>query len=809
MNARNLLYIKKFNDKKSIRLANNKLQTKNFLAERGIPLAQTYGVIKDRKNLFDFDFGNLPKKNFVIKPNKGSKGQGILIARFLGESEEAKHDEKIIKKGPWKKFKDFLQGRDDKHNFQYNYQIGNDIVNDMQLRRYLIDILDGKYSMTLGTDKIIVEEKLVAGEGFKEFCEYGLADIRIIVFNLVPVAAMIRVPTSKSKGKANLAAGGIGFGINIGTGRISSMLYKKRIRRNKFPTKYKDFWDKKIPYRDDILFLSSKIQYFVNLGYLALDRVITNDGPKLLEINARAGLEVQNISGIRLEKTLDKIADLKIEDPEKGVEIAKTLFSKDIGTNSKILFLSQYGSFKIKLEEDHEIKYDVIVEVNLNKKGNYASPTLCEEIKSHPKSKILLGLPDNDIIIKDIKVLPEEDLNEKKIILGSKTISNYLIKPIHKTFDTVNIVSEKHLVQKEKEQLQNIDQKIDKLNRKILLTPILRPKNYFNELDNFIVMKGKYNPKFIYNRPDDKKLENIEIEIDKLERILENNEVKSGLKFLFSEKLNELSNRVKLLRAYKKQDYENILNYNEQLFGKIDPELVKLSKKEFLDDKDLSNFDLLGRKMSMAEVQDFIERYLIEKKIYGVDISFNSGSNARVSVLMGKNIKINVSKAGVFREKELLSILAHEIDTHLMRHINGMRSGRSIFKSGTGYYMKDEEGLAIYNSFKHLPEGYNKLTMYKEYFLINEASKYGFHKLFDIAKFLYPRKENLEKLFKAIVRIKRGIENTAIVDPGTVFYKDKVYLEGYLKIKDRIEKGGDESKLYKGKVKIEDLDFIV
>jgi len=50
------------------------------------------------------------------------------------------------------------------------------------------------------------------------------------------------------------------------------------------------------------------------------------------------------------------------------VEIAKTLFSKDIGTNSKILFLSQYGSFKIKLEEDNEIKYDVIVEVNLNKK---------------------------------------------------------------------------------------------------------------------------------------------------------------------------------------------------------------------------------------------------------------------------------------------------------------------------------------------------------------------------------------------------------------------------------------------------------
>jgi hypothetical protein len=36
----------------------------------------------------------------------------------------------------------------------------------------LLDILDGKYSMTLGGDKIIIEEKLIAGELFKDFCEF-------------------------------------------------------------------------------------------------------------------------------------------------------------------------------------------------------------------------------------------------------------------------------------------------------------------------------------------------------------------------------------------------------------------------------------------------------------------------------------------------------------------------------------------------------------------------------------------------------------------------------------------------------------
>ncbi|MBU0626808.1 DUF1704 domain-containing protein [Patescibacteria group bacterium] len=46
-------------------------------------------------------------------------------------------------------------------------------------------------------------------------------------------------------------------------------------------------------------------------------------------------------------------------------------------------------------------------------------------------------------------------------------------------------------------------------------------------------------------------------------------------------------------------------------------------------------------------------------------------------------MRINIGKGAIFREKELQSILAHEIDTHLMRHINGMKSGWEIFKSGT------------------------------------------------------------------------------------------------------------------------------
>jgi hypothetical protein len=193
------------------------------------------------------------------------------------------------------------------------------------LKFQLADILDGVHSMT-SKDTILIEEKLIPGSGFKEFCQYGLADIRIIVFNLVPVAAMIRIPTPESNGKANINSGGIGCGIDLQSGKIFSTLSHNKLYKQKFPKESRAYQGKKIPFWDDLLFYSSKIQYFVNMGYLALDWVITEDGPKLLEINARAGLEVQKISDVRLKNVLHKIEDLNIQDPQKGVEIAQTLF---------------------------------------------------------------------------------------------------------------------------------------------------------------------------------------------------------------------------------------------------------------------------------------------------------------------------------------------------------------------------------------------------------------------------------------------------------------------------------------------------
>jgi len=45
--------------------------------------------------------------------------------------------------------------------------------------------------------------------------EYGLPDIRVIVYNRIPIVAMLRIPSKYSDGKANLHLGAYAAGIDL------------------------------------------------------------------------------------------------------------------------------------------------------------------------------------------------------------------------------------------------------------------------------------------------------------------------------------------------------------------------------------------------------------------------------------------------------------------------------------------------------------------------------------------------------------------------------------------------------------------
>ena len=182
---------------------------------------------------------------------------------------------------------------------------------------------------------------------------------------------------------------------------------------------------------------------------------------------------------------------------------------------------------------------------------------------------------------------------------------------------------------------------------------------------------------------------------------------------------------------------------------------------------------------------------------------------ARILVRRSIPIQILISGTDIFYEKEVDMIIAHEIDIHLERYIMWQKSGRKILQSWTGFYLWDEEWLAIYNSFKYVPEGYEKNAMYERYFSIIEAGKYDFSRLTDIIRGLDPTR-SLSKVFKLSLRVKKGISNTSFINSGTVYMKDKVYLDGYLKIKKYMENPDEEvlKKMKMGKIKLEDTKYL-
>ncbi|PID83947.1 hypothetical protein CSB09_03465 [Candidatus Gracilibacteria bacterium] len=758
-NARNLKYIRTKNKGKYTKLADNKLKTKEFLSPRGIPFAKNYAIIKTHQELKKFSLDSIDEDSFVIKPNMGSKGKGILVV-------------KKTKKG------EYISGG---HEWS---------VEDLEL--HMLDILQGAFSLH-GRDTIIIEEMLRPGKEFEKYCRHGLADIRLIICNYVPLTAMVRMPTVSSDGKANLALGGIGLGIDIATGNIISFFQNNKSYTGFFPKEYEFLQGSSLPYWDNILLFSSQIQYHTNLGYLALDWVITKDGPKLLEINARGGLEIQNINLVPLAARLAQIEKLKVTSPEKGVELAKSLFHRETMSSlggKHILALSQ----KISLNGQ-----EVDLRVNINKLQTQIS----EDLRKRFGDEFLVKLPKGgQLRIKSQSTLKNE---KQTIILGQDSLKNCLIDPRRVSYITPKPA-------KWSDPLLNLDKNISNLGKKISISRVLRPINYFQEQDNFLADPFYYNPNFEYKRYTPKQIEIFKEGIKKVHEQLQERNIQSEPLFpLYEEKLREIEERLFFIEAYQMQDYPKMQQANRYLFGAFDEENLALSKKITFSHKKSGPKErkaMLGKILTIDEIMQHIHNYFKKYTIQEIPIKISTHTLSRIAISYKKEQPIiNISHMASIREKEMQAILDHEIGTHLRRYLAGEKEGLDLLKKGTGYYISDEEGFAIYNSLLSLPEKYQKNTMYLNYFILTQIDTLSFVESAGLIKSIFPHK-NFAEIFTHTLRLKRGICDGSAKTPGTTYWKDKIYVDGYIRTKKWIDDGGDTSKLFKGKIKISDLEIL-
>jgi alpha-L-glutamate ligase-like protein len=328
INARTQRFAYRYNTKLGKMIADSKIRTDRVLTQAGVPHPKIYKKFRDPQDVLDFDWMSLPDQ-FALKPSRGLGGEGIIVVKKRAADGKG-----------W-------------------LTVQKEKVSPNDLKLHTLDILEGAYSMGNEPDVAFVQEYVGRAEAFRRYAYRGTPDIRLIVFNKIPVMAMLRLPTKESGGRANLHQGAVGVGIDIATGITTraiwhgdEIVYKpgtgRALRGIKIPS-----WDK-------VLETAVRAQEASHLGYLGVDIVIHPEkGPMVLELNAQPGLQIQLANGEGLKKRLERVEDLDVRDVEHGVNIAKTLFSgryvnrkaiaegiKTIGTKEEVKIVGLGGRKK-------------------------------------------------------------------------------------------------------------------------------------------------------------------------------------------------------------------------------------------------------------------------------------------------------------------------------------------------------------------------------------------------------------------------------------------------------------------------------
>jgi len=301
MNSRNLNYIRPNNLKKSIRIADDKILSKKILKKNNLPVPGIIGRVFSYEELNNFDWSALPN-GFALKPNRGMGGEGILVV----------YGKKKNRDDAWVK-------------------ADGSIVTVEDLKNHIRNILDGNFSLFGIPDVAFFEERLTLLKLFKPYAFKGIPDIRVIVYNKVPIMAMLRLPTKESGGKANLQQGAIGAGIDLATGVTTTSVQGKTKIIEKVPGSRLFLSGIVIPYWKEILEMAVRAQEVSGLGFLGADIAIDKErGPVFLELNARPGLSIQvaNLSG--LKERLERVKGIKIKTVKRGVQVGMNLFGGEI-----------------------------------------------------------------------------------------------------------------------------------------------------------------------------------------------------------------------------------------------------------------------------------------------------------------------------------------------------------------------------------------------------------------------------------------------------------------------------------------------
>ena len=319
LNSRGALFTGRYNSRKAKKIADSKIQTDRVLRRAGVAHPKILVKFRTPNDVYLYDWNKLPD-SFALKPSRGLGGEGIIVIK------------KKLLSGVW-------------------LTTSKQKVTIEDLKLQTLDILEGAYSMGNEPDVAFVQEYVGRHSTFRKLSYRGTPDIRIIVFNKIPVMAMLRLPTKESGGRANLHQGALGLGVDIATGITTTAIWHNQPVLFK-PDSKRKLRGIKIPFWQKILETAVEGQIASGLGYAGVDIVLHPEkGPQIIELNAQPGLSIQLANMDGLKRRLNRVDEMDVRDGVHGVKIAKALFGGKFTSRVRI----DDGPIAIKAVEEVKV----------------------------------------------------------------------------------------------------------------------------------------------------------------------------------------------------------------------------------------------------------------------------------------------------------------------------------------------------------------------------------------------------------------------------------------------------------------------
>lgn len=350
MNARVQLYTS-LNSSRAKRYGFSKLRAKNFLKKHGILVPQLYAQITSMEELRQFDWTTI-SGSFAVKPASGSAGKGIIVIKKF-----------LPKKQVW-------------------VDVGDEEYSEDDLNLHVSDILDGVYSTWGSRHMAIIEERIPIHPDLASYAQLGTPDVRVIVYQKIPVMAMCRLPTEASNGRANLDQGAVAVGIDMGTGKSTyGVSGKKKVIRT-FPHNGQSVAGIQIPFWNDVLKTAVRVANATGLTYMGADIFLHPEkGPMVAEVNSYPGLSIQLANHAGLRRRLQRLDGIQARNVLHAVKISQSLFAESFpGVGGEIDRPIIRPRETVVIYDAREDMHDVIALANTGRFRSIVSENLALEL---------------------------------------------------------------------------------------------------------------------------------------------------------------------------------------------------------------------------------------------------------------------------------------------------------------------------------------------------------------------------------------------------------------------------------------------